>query len=349
MCDEFWHSLFHVKPLKCLFPLGFVCLLATTARTETVPASKPAAAGDQGGTVLSLLDTEFIHVDLKAISADKGSFGIDYKVEFSKTVIKETGDKGSGEMGRQWDVLLRSTGFLTANPDKNDINSLITEAAFKANPLWRVAPSGDGAIPPELLLDPEGLKRWMNEHGAAFVSPLSVYAQASLKHETTQNGNVYDFAAGAALGLTTGYINRFLDAPFALLRIPSKTHPESNNGPRQVDVSIGYDFVTGRHIDASTAASKDESDAHRIVYKAEWETGVLRGDRIILSFNGHQQFAGPAGGNQMHPFFQARYEHLLFEKENAKASFAINYTAGELPPNFNAGHVIGAGFSIEWE
>jgi hypothetical protein len=329
-----------VKALNCLGSLGLICLLATTVRAETDPASEPAA--------LSLLDTQSIHIDLKAISADKGSFGIDYKFEFSKTVIQEQGDHGDGEEGRKWDVLLRGTGFLTAKPEENDINSLITEAAFTANPLWRVAPRGGETIPPEILVDPVKLKEWMTEHGDSFISPLSVYAKANLKHETTQDGSVYDFAAGGGMGLTTGYINKYLDLPFSLLRLPSKEHPEANNGPRQLDVSIGYDFVTGRHVDASAKGSKDESDAHRIVYKAEWETGILRGDRIIFSFNGNQQIAGPSGNDQMHPFFLARYEHLLVEKANAKTSFAINYTAGELPPTFNAGHVIGAGFSIEW-
>ena len=338
----------HVKTLKYLAPLGLACLLATTICAETEPVSKPAASGN-GETALSLLDTQSIHIDLKAISADKGSFGIDYKFDFSKTVIKEEGDQGDGEMGRQWNVLLRGTGFLTAKPEKNDIDSLITEAAFTANPLWRVAPHVSETIPPEVYVDQAKLREWMKLHGASAISPLSVYAKASLKHETTQSGDVYDFAAGSAIGLTTGYLNKYLDMPFSLLRIPSKNHPESNNSYRQLDVSIGYDFVTGRHVDASAKGSKDESDAHRIVYKAEWETGILRGDRIIFSFNGHQQFEGPAGDNKMHPFFLARYEHILFEKANATTSFAINYTAGELPPTFNAGHVIGAGFSIEWQ
>jgi len=321
---------------------AFLVVAETSAETEA--SSNPTGVADRGKTVLSLIDSQTIHVDLKAIDADKGSFGIDYKFEFKKTVIKE-----ENEMGRQWDVLLRGTGFLTAKPEKNDIDSLITEAAFTANPLWRVKPPGGVTIPPEILLDPVKLAGWMKENGHLFVSPLSVYAKASLKHETTQDGDVYDFAAGAALGVSTGYLNTLLDAPFALLRIPSRDHPESNNGPRQIDISIGYDFVTGRHVDASATGSKSESDTNRIVYKAEWETGIFRGDRIIFSFNGHQQIAGSSGNNQFHPFFLARYEHLLFDQANAKTSFAINYTAGELPPTFNAGHVIGAGFAIEWQ
>jgi hypothetical protein len=316
--------------------------LVSSAPAQVAVGTTPASGSDQSQTIFKLLDNEYIHVDLKAISQDKGSFGVDYKVQFSKHL-------GQDGTRRNWDVDLKATGFLTADADKNDIDSLITQLAFQANPLWGIPPEGGATIPPELLDDPVKLKAWTDENGARFISPLSVYGQAHFKHETTQNGDVYDFAFGAALAVTTGYLNRILDTPFSLLRIPSKSHPESNNGPRQLDVSVGYDFVTGRHVDSSSGISQNEGDVNRMVYRAEWETGVLRGDRLIFSFNGHHQIAGPSSIDGFHPFFLARYEHILFQLPNAQTSFAINYTAGELPPAFKTGQIIGAGFSIEWK
>jgi hypothetical protein len=322
--------------------LASALVVASVTHAQVALSPTATQSSDHGETIFSLIDNQYIHVDLKAISADKGSFGIDYKVQFDKTLIQEEND-----MGRKWQLNLSSAGFLTAEPDKNDVDSIITEIAFKATPLWRVVPKERGTIPPELLEDPVALKKWMEDHADDFISPLSLYAKASGKYETTQTGDVFDFAMGGALGLTTGYLNFILDAPFAALRIPSKEHPASSNGPRQIDVSVGYDFVTGRHVDNAAKTSDSEGDVNRLVVKAEWETGILRGDRIIFSFNGNEQFAGPQEG--FHPFFLARYEHLLFNEANAKIAFAVNYTAGELPPAFKADQVIGGGFSIDWK
>src|SRR2546423_11065879 len=130
-----------------------------------VAVSKPAENNKSGETVFALIDNQYIHVDLKAISADKGSFGIDYKVQFSKTLIQE-----QNEMGRKWEFSVNGTGLLTAEPEKNDIDSIITEAAFKATPLWRVAPKGGGTIPPEILEDPMALKKWMEAHAEDYIS-----------------------------------------------------------------------------------------------------------------------------------------------------------------------------------
>lgn len=325
----------------CSLRLAWLLILASTANAQ-VTANTTTQSSDRGTTIFSLIDNQYIHVDLKAISADKGSFGIDYKAQFDKTLIQE-----ENEMGRKWELNISSAGFLTAKADKNDIDSIITQAAFKANPLWRVAPPGGGTIPPELLDDPVKLKQWMEEHADQYVSPLSVYGNINSKYETTQTGDVYDFTFGGALGITTGYLNVILDAPFSLLRIPSKTHPQSSNGPRQIDLSVGYDFVTGRHVDSSDKMPNSEENVNRLVFKAEWETGILRGDRVVFSFNGNEQLAGPMDG--FHAFFLARYEHVLFDQTNAKVGFAVNYTAGQLPPAFKADQVIGGGVSIDWK
>lgn len=319
---------------------AFVWSALASEPTETSPTSE--GNKDKGKKLFGLIDTENIKIDLKSIEADKGYFGIDYQFSFVKSLARSE--------RRRWDVSLRGNGFLTADSAKNDIDSLVTEAAVTFFPLWR--PAEDVPVSPEGVArtraflegpggyDP-GLIKAVQKRAEKLYAPITFYADAHVKHETTQDFRDYDFAFGSSVAVTTSYLEPILDAPFKLLRFG----PEGkDNGPRQVDLSAGYDYVTARHT-SQPAASND--DINRLSARAEWETGIFRSDRISFIVTAHYNLDGPSN-HGFHPFVLVKYEHLLVNAPHAKTSFAIKYTAGELPPNFVTGHVIGAGLAIEF-
>ena len=308
---------------------------------ETSPASE--GNKDKGRQLFSLIDTETIKIDLKGIDADHGYLGIDYRFSFIKSLARSD--------IQRWDVSLRGDGFLTADSKKNDIDSLITEAAATFFPLWR--PAKEVAVSPEGVAETQeylrgegGFNPNLVGHGEVrsekLYSPMTIYANAHVKHETTQDFGDYDFAFGSSVAVTTSYLEPVLDAPFRLLRFG----PEGkDNGPRQLDVSAGYDYVTARHTSKPSASNED---TNRLSTRAEWETGIFRSDRVSFVFTAQYNLDGPSDTDGFHTFFLAKYEHLLVDAPHAKMDFAIKYTAGELPPNFDTGHVIGAGFSIDF-
>lgn len=309
--------------------------------TETSPASE--GDKDKGKKLFGLVDTENIKIDLKSIDADKGYFGIDYQFSFIKSLVRS--DR------RRWDLSLRGNGFLTADSAKNDIDSLVTEAAATFFPLWR--PAEEVPVSPEgvaktraFLKGPGGFDPNLVDRAQSsaekLYAPIAFYADVHVKHETTQDFDDYDFALGSSVAVTTSYLEPILDAPFRLLRFG----PEGkNNGPRQVDLSVGYDYVTARH---TSQPGSSEEDVNRLSARAEWETGIFRSDRISFVVTAHYNLDGPSNSDGFHPFVLVKYEHLLVDAPHAKTSFAIKYTAGELPPNFVTGHIIGAGLAIEF-
>jgi hypothetical protein len=329
---------------RTLFVVAAIFARSSALASEPAKTS-PASDGDKdkGKQLFGLVDTENVKIDLKSIDADKGYFGIDYQFSFVKSLVRTD--------TQRWDLSFRGDGFLTADSAKNDIDSLTTEAAATFFPLWRpaepvvVSPEGV-AKTREFLSGPGGFDPRIAEdarkRAERLYSPITFYADAHVKHETTQDFRDYDFALGASMAVTTSYLEPILDAPFKLLRFG----PEGkNNGPRQVDLSVGYDYVTARH--TKQPASSDD-DVNRLSAQAEFETGIFRSDRISFVVTANYNLNDASNSDGFHPFFLAKYEHLLVDAPHAKTSFAVKYTAGELPPNFVTGHVIGAGFAIEF-
>ena len=328
-------------PLIVIICAALACAAHASEPAETSPASE--GNKDNGKKLFGLIDTENIKIDLKSIDADKGYVGVDYQFSFIKNLARSE--------RRRWDVSLRGTGFLTADSAENDIDSLVTEAAITFFPLWR--PAEDVPVSPEGVartraffqgsggFDPDLVKR-AQTRAEKLYAPITFYADAHVKHETTQDFGDYDFAFGSSVAVTTSYLEPILDAPFKLLRFG----PEGkDNGPRQIDLSAGYDYVTARHASQSGAS---EDDINRLSARAEWETGIFRSDRISFVVTAHYNLDGPSNNDGFHPFFLVKYEHLLVDAPHAKTSFAVKYTAGELPPNFVTGHIIGAGLAIEF-
>jgi hypothetical protein len=177
-------------------------------------------------------------------------------------------------------------------------------------------------------------------------APLWLDADIHVKQEATQDFKDYDIAAGAALSLSTSYLNAGLDYIFGALR------SQANNNPRQLDILVGYDYVANLDNTANSILRNDRDDANRINVKAEWETGILKGDRLSFLYNSYYELHAPQkikeAGKDQTAFFMIKLEHLLYQEKNAKTQFAIKYTSGELPPNYEKGRVIGAGISVEF-
>jgi hypothetical protein len=177
-------------------------------------------------------------------------------------------------------------------------------------------------------------------------SPLWINANIHFKHEATQDFDDYDLAWGTSVIFSTSYLHAPLDYLFGLLRF------KKNNNPRQLDISVGYDYVTTLNQTANKLIREDESNANRLNAKAEWETGIFANDRIIFAYNMHYEFDAPEmvkdADKDLNSFFMIKLDHLIYEAEEAKVQFAIKYTDGELPPNFKRGSVIGGGISFEF-
>ena len=122
-----------------------------------------------------------------------------------------------------------------------------------------------------------------------------------------------------------------------------------------MDLSVGYDYVTGANKTSLAPLLEDSKFMNRLNLKAEWETGILSGnERIAFLFDSYydldRNLLLKNAGKDWNYFYMIRIEKLL--KINlgpgTKTKIAIKYTAGELPPNFDKGFVLGGGFSIDF-
>jgi hypothetical protein len=306
------------------------------------------------GPSFHLFTSNDITIDLKAIDPDKGYFGIDYKLDFIRSIAtlnSKTFPYKNLNLG------FSSNGFVTVVNEKNDVNSIINELKLEAFPLiikspaervnggdWRTAiedTAEDVQVDP-VVINSRRLAR-------QFSSPFWLFLNFHGKHETTQDFKNYNFAIGSEISFTTSFLNAILDLPFSLLR----TSP--NNNPRQLDLSIGYDYVTGIN-KTQLASLKDSSDfMNRLNLKAEWETGVFtENDRLIILFDAYNDLDATKelkdANKDWNTFFMIKLEHILGLNAKTKTltKIAIKYTNGELPPNFIKGYVLGAGFSVEF-
>ena len=323
---------------------------------ESAASAKTGGEKDSGGTkekgkedargekIFGLLDTEHVQIDLRAIEASKGEFGIEYKFHFEKNLKPDT-EGASAPLERTWKASLKGEGFLVTDPAKNQLDSITTEAALKFDPLWILERPAHVPASGNIWSTGTGSERKLGSdisdgrnRAPQLQSPLWIYAKASIKWETTQDGKDQDLAVGASMAATTSFLNPILDAPFKVLRFGQ----QNNNNARHLDVSAGYDYVTARKVSGAGSGN----DKNRIAVRAEWETGIFKNDRIAFVFNGHYDIDGSDRG--FHPFFEAKYLRLLLDKPGAKTSFAIKYTVGELAPTYKQGNIIGAGFSIDF-
>jgi hypothetical protein len=180
-------------------------------------------------------------------------------------------------------------------------------------------------------------------------SPFWLFLDVHAKHETSQDFRDFDFAFGSQLGITTSLLNNIIDLPFRLLRVG-----EYNN-PRQLDLSIGYDYVTQVRKTALKEANGSSNTMNRLNMKAEWETGIFtEKDRFVFLFDAyHALNATPALQSidkDWNTFFMVKVEHLMGYNPQTKtvSKIAIKYLKGSLPPNFTRSYVLGAGFSLEF-
>ena len=139
-----------------------------------------------------------------------------------------------------------------------------------------------------------------------------------------------------------------MDYPFGLLRA------DDHNYPRQLDISVGYDYVLG--LDNTTyVADGGLENINRLNFRAEWETGILTPrDRISFLFDSYYDLDATHvmkdSNEEWKTFYMIKIDHAISYNDDTKTltKISIKYTEGELPPNFVKGYVIGGGLSIEF-
>jgi len=339
------------KALLMIACLGFGSLAVAQVNENADTTAKKSIVEESSS--FKVFDKYGLKVDLKFIDPEKGSFGIDYQFQLDRNLLGHDPAKIN-----KLNLSLGSRGFVTVAEDKNKNSSLISEIKLEGQPLFHVKGKELGQRTPIDLSaedDPElppGKDPLVDEArnlAAQVASPLWLSLNLHAKHETTQDFRNYDFAFGPQLSVSTSYLSAILDFPFGLLRAAK------NNNPRQLDLSVGYDYVTGANKTSLAPLLDDAKFMNRLNLKAEWETGIFSGnERIAFLFDSYydldRNLLLKNAGKDWNYFYMIRIEKLL--KINlgpgTKTKVAVKYTAGELPPNFDKGFVLGGGFSIDF-
>ncbi len=295
---------------------------------------------------LTLFNSKDLFLDYKFIDPQKGSFGMDYKLDMTRD-LGALG--GSAVGGKEIKFNLKSVGFMTVVGDKNQNNSIISEMQLQAFPLFKMKSKGATKDVATLMSEGKTLEEISQIMAEEMSSPLWLFLNIHGKHESTQNFKNYDLALGTQFSLTTSYLNSVLDFPFSLLRI------DPNNNPRQLDLSIGYDYVTGATPYITSTDRNNSGVINRLNFKGEWETGILsERDRIAFLFDSYCNLNATdlmkSKKEQYNYFYMIRVDHLLKYDESTKTStkISIKYTKGALPPLFLPGSVMGGGFAIDF-
>jgi len=297
---------------------------------------------------IRLIDGKALTVDLKAISQDKGDFGVDYKLHLDRRIPFGADEPNTFFAGAT--VNLKSDGFITVTGHENQLNSIISELNFSGAFRPYTQPAGHGDIGELLKKDDRGVIEATKKQDRMFRAPWWIWWDLHIKHETTQDFGDYDFALGTSLAFTTRYLNEPLDLIFKQLRWGESA---TNNNPRFLDLSIGYDRVMGLEHTADSGLRGGSNDENRILGKVEWETGIFIRQRVGISYQIYQEINPPAtvrsAGKDLNQFVQVRLDLLRWNPtKDLNASVSVKYTYGELPPNFTTGHVLGAGFSVDF-
>jgi hypothetical protein len=326
--------------------------LIVTGLVSVCVISASFGQGDEGKSPVTaarnfhLFDNELVNIDMKFIDPAKGSVGIDYAFNLSKT-LKRIGD----DPDKKIDLNLKSNGFFTVTGDNRALNSIVSDLSVKGVGLPLGKAGKLEKIDLEKLLSSDSynidsLISLARQRAAIVNSPFWMYFDIHGRHETTQDFRNYDIALGGSLAFSTSYLTALLDFPFGLLRT------SENNNPRQLDFSVGYDYVTGLQNTTNAELRQGNNTANRLNFKAEWETGIFKNERVSFLFDSYYELGAPQeiidSGKDFNYFFQAKFEHLLFKKDDTVTTIAIKYTQGELPPNFDQGYVIGGGFSVDF-
>lgn len=294
---------------------------------------------------LHLFRSRYMNVDFKFIDPEKGYFGMDYTINLKRefrTIANDTIFKPNISLN------LNSTGFVTVRGKSNAQNSIINELNFEWSPIFKQKKNPNIVISIEKELeksDEEIIERIMKQ-ASMLQSPLWLMFNIHGKHETTQDFKNYDIAVGGSMTLTTSYLNRILDLPFAILR--SKAH----NHPRHLDLNLSFDYVT--KLDKTESANlRSKNNANRLNFNAEWETGLFERERITFLYSSFHELSPTTAIKDAKMdnnfFYMIKLEHPIGNsKDGIRKTVSIKYLQGALPPNFNKGFVLGGGFSMEF-
>ena len=180
-------------------------------------------------------------------------------------------------------------------------------------------------------------------------SPLWLFSSFHGKHETSQDFKNFNYAFGGEVSITTSYLNSLLDFPFKWIRW------DEHNNPRQLDLSLGYDYVMGLENTDLYDLRDGSSIMHRIKFSGEWETGIFSDKyRILFLFDSYYDLTATElqkqANKDLNYFFMVKLERLINARWSKRlpAKIALKYTTGALPPNFDKGYILGGGLSVDF-
>jgi hypothetical protein len=297
-----------------------------------------------GSLKFNLFESSDLRIDLKAIDQAKGAFGIDYKLNLSAPFLGKDRNSDMVKKGLRFD--LNSQGFLTVKGQDNQLNSVITDANI--NFTHFIGKKNSATLDPleELKMTDDEIIEITRQQAAKVSSPLWVFLDMHAKNESSQDFSSFDNAFGASLGLSTSILSTVIDFPFGLLRT------SNNNNPRQLDLSLVYDYVTNLKETASEEL-RSKNSANRVSFNVEWETGIFKRERISFMYNSFYELDAPLkikeSGLDKNYFYQIKFSYPLSKSESQiRRTLSLKYSQGELPPDFTKGYVLGAGFSVEF-
>ncbi len=339
-----------------LFAISFVRIHA--GETDSVSGEAESASDESSDSLASIgfkgqgfWDGIEADIDFKAIDESEGEFGVDFDVRLDR----EWGALQLPNLGplnfHGGSLSAFSKGFIAVNSDDNDLNSIIS--GLDLSLAYNIAPkagalTNPGAAGIEAILGEEDpAEDPFDDLAAMWESPLWIFPSLVVKHEATQDFRDYDLAIGAEVAVTTSYLHKPLDSLFNLLRVGE------HNNPRHLDLVFGYNYVTELENTALAPLRGGDMDAHRLVFRAEWETGIFTDrQRLMLLYEVNYELDAPTGikeaDKDLNHFFEARIEHLLIDSPDAEVGMSIKYTHGELAPNYEGSSLVGAGFTVHF-
>jgi hypothetical protein len=330
--------------MKKYLLLVLLAISANITAQETKTETKKETTFLEDANAFHLFQTRDLNMDLKFIDPEKGSFGIDYQLNLTRSFGKFAPEDKEYKPNINLNII--STGFVTVKGDSNQLNSIVNELNFELSPIIKQPVAlPKRSILDELELTDEDIIARTRLEASMVSSPYWIMLNIHGKHEASQDFKTHDIAVGGTLNFTTSYLNALLDFPFGLLRV------SENNNPRHLDIELVYDYVTDLNNTATAVLRDGEENANRVSLNLGWETGIFSKERISFMYNSYYELGAPDGIKEnnldKNYYYQIKLEHPLSSGATRK-SISIKYSQGELPPDFTKGYVLGAGFTIDF-
>ncbi|HUR58353.1 MAG TPA: hypothetical protein VM029_11625 [Opitutaceae bacterium] len=171
-------------------------------------------------------------------------------------------------------------------------------------------------------------------------TPWYIFPSVDGVFESTQHIRHFNVGVGASLAFNTSVLNRVFDLVPSFLRYGPNA---ARNNPRMLDVAFSYRYVR-QHF--KTALFPTDEKVSRGEVNVEWETGIFSDQRLAFRYNGYYL---PGSKTERYvDFAVVRIDLLRVPVALSQGAVSIKYTTGRLPPLYQAGQSLGAGFSVDF-